>query len=54
TTQVKPSAKLKISGEKVKTTAFIFENAPPATVATQMSDSFRLKKGWNMSVMFLP
>ncbi|KAH9983208.1 RNA-binding domain-containing protein [Russula compacta] len=54
TAQVKPSTKPNTSGEKVKTAEVVFENAQLAAAARQMLDGFQLKKGWNMSVTFLP
>jgi len=54
TAQVKPSTKPNAAGEKVKTAEVVFENAQLAAVARQMLDGFQLKKGWNMTVTFLP
>ncbi|KAI9508147.1 hypothetical protein F5148DRAFT_980274 [Russula earlei] len=54
TAQVKPSTKPNATGEKVKTAEVVFENAQLAAAARQMLDGFQLKKGWNMTVTFLP
>ncbi|ESK97622.1 spliceosomal protein [Moniliophthora roreri MCA 2997] len=52
-THVTPSPTPNAEGQKVKIAQVIFETAELATVAKEALDGFTLKKGWQMSVVYI-
>ncbi|EEB95122.1 hypothetical protein MPER_05956, partial [Moniliophthora perniciosa FA553] len=52
-THVTPSPTPNVEGQKVKMAQVIFESAELATVAKEALDGFTLKKGWQMSVVYI-